>query len=144
MRNVHFYIYIYIYIYLCDCVRHRVQELCESRGGHPGLPVLLSLSVSVDVKQYWTTLMHWSRLVPNMSSDIRGHKALHHHSVRHVQLLIGWCDWCWYCFSVSASCRGQGAGVLAEPENDAYLHCPVERVCHAADASVSNRPTQKV
>ena len=31
---------------------HRVQELCESRGGRPGLPVLMSLSVSVDVKQH--------------------------------------------------------------------------------------------
>ena len=25
----------------------RVQELCESRGGRPGLPVLMSLMVSV-------------------------------------------------------------------------------------------------
>ena len=30
----------------------RVQELCESRGGRPGLPVLTSLMVSVDVKQH--------------------------------------------------------------------------------------------
>ena len=30
----------------------RVQELCESRGGRPGLSVLTSLTVSVDVKQY--------------------------------------------------------------------------------------------
>ena len=29
----------------------RVQALCESRGGRPGLPVLMSLMVSVDVKQ---------------------------------------------------------------------------------------------
>ena len=29
-----------------------VQELCESRGGHPGLSVLRSLLVSVDVKLY--------------------------------------------------------------------------------------------
>ena len=29
-----------------------VQELCESRGGRPGLSVLTSLLVSVDVKQY--------------------------------------------------------------------------------------------
>ena len=29
----------------------RVQELCERGGGHPGLPVLMSLTVSVDVKQ---------------------------------------------------------------------------------------------
>ena len=30
----------------------RVQELCESRGGRPGLSVLTSLMVSVDVKNY--------------------------------------------------------------------------------------------
>ena len=29
-----------------------VQELCESRGSRPGLPVLMSLMVSVDVKQH--------------------------------------------------------------------------------------------
>ena len=29
-----------------------VQELCESRGGRPGLSVLASLLVSVDVKLY--------------------------------------------------------------------------------------------
>ena len=29
-----------------------VQELCESRGGRPGLSVLTSLQVSVDVKNY--------------------------------------------------------------------------------------------
>ena len=51
----------------------RVQELCESRGGRPGLSFLTSLMVSVDVKQYWTMLTHWSQLVPNMSADIQGH-----------------------------------------------------------------------
>ena len=50
-----------------------VQELCESRGGRPGLSVLTSLLVSVDVKNYWTVLRHWSQLVPNMSTDIWGH-----------------------------------------------------------------------
>ena len=50
-----------------------VQELCESRGGRPGLSVLTSLLVSVDVKIYWTMLRHWSQLVPNMSTDIWGH-----------------------------------------------------------------------
>ena len=29
--------------------QRRVQELCERRGGRPGLPVLMSLTVSVDV-----------------------------------------------------------------------------------------------
>ena len=32
--------------------RFIVQELCESRGGRPGLSVLTSLLVSVDVKNY--------------------------------------------------------------------------------------------
>ena len=50
-----------------------LQELCESRGGHPGLSVLMSLLVSMDVKLYWTMLWHWPQLVPNMSTDIWGH-----------------------------------------------------------------------
>ena len=32
--------------------RNRIQELCESRGDRPGLSVLTSLMVSVDVKQH--------------------------------------------------------------------------------------------
>ena len=51
-----------------------VQELCERRGGRPGLSVLTSLLVSMDVKIYWTVLRHWSQLVPkSMSTDIWGH-----------------------------------------------------------------------
>ena len=61
----------------------RVQELSESRGGRPGLPVLTSLMVSVDVKQ--AMLTHWSQFAPNMSSDIRGLEALHH---RHHHIFI--------------------------------------------------------
>ena len=34
-------------------IYHIVQELCESRGGRPGLSVLISLTVSVDVKQHF-------------------------------------------------------------------------------------------
>ena len=41
----------------------------ESRGGCPGLSVLMSLTVSVDVKQQWTMLRHWSQFVPNMSTQ---------------------------------------------------------------------------
>ena len=51
---------------------NRVQELCESWGGRPGLSVLTSLLVSVYVKQYWAMLWHWSQLDPNMSTDNRG------------------------------------------------------------------------
>ena len=46
------YIYIYIYIKAININYIIVQELCESRGGHPGLSVLTSLLVSVDVKLY--------------------------------------------------------------------------------------------
>ena len=55
---------------IIDTVWDIVQELCESRGGRPGLSVLTSLLVSVDVKIYCTVLRHWSQLVPNMSHDI--------------------------------------------------------------------------
>ena len=61
----------------------RVQELCESRGGRPGLPVLMSLMVSVDVKQHWTMLTHWSQFVPNTSTR-HPRTALHHHHQQHV------------------------------------------------------------
>ena len=53
-----------------QCTNRIVQELCESRGGRPGLSVLTSLLVSVDVKIYCTVLRHWSQLAPNMSTDI--------------------------------------------------------------------------
>ena len=45
---------VYIYIYTDSRCRQCVivQELCESRGGRPGLSVLTSLLVSVDVKNY--------------------------------------------------------------------------------------------
>ena len=46
----------------------RVQELCESRGGRPGFPILMSLTVSVDVKQHWIMLTHCWQFVPNMSA----------------------------------------------------------------------------
>ena len=47
-----FYLLFIIFILgVCVCVLI-VQELCESRGGRPGLSVLTSLMVSVDVKNY--------------------------------------------------------------------------------------------
>ena len=39
----------YYYYIKCALI---VQELCESRGGRPGLSVLTSLLVSMDVKLY--------------------------------------------------------------------------------------------
>ena len=44
-------VYIYIWPYVKE-VLTRAQVVCESRGGRPGLPVLMSLTVSVDVKQH--------------------------------------------------------------------------------------------
>ena len=49
MINVHYYYYYYPTL---PASLSRVQELCESRGGRPGLSVLTSLLVSVDLKQY--------------------------------------------------------------------------------------------
>ena len=40
------------YFFLISAENVRPQELCESRGGRPGLCVLTSLMVSVDVKQH--------------------------------------------------------------------------------------------
>ena len=47
------------YTYYCYYISNKlntsieiVQELCESRGGRPGLSVLTSLLVSLDVKNY--------------------------------------------------------------------------------------------
>ena len=65
----------------------RVQELCESRGGRPGLSILMSLTVSVDIKQNRTVLWRWSQFVPNMSTNICGHEALHHHHHQMFSLL---------------------------------------------------------
>ena len=48
-----------VYIAASDYINHKqhkkqhiVQELCESQGGRPGLSVLTSLLVSVDIKIY--------------------------------------------------------------------------------------------
>ena len=35
-----------------DTQKYRVQELCESGAGRPGLSVLMSITVSVDVEQH--------------------------------------------------------------------------------------------
>ena len=66
---------------------HTVQELCESRGGRPGLSVLTSLLVSVDVKNYWTALRHWSQLVPNMSVNWHLRTDTKQHFIHHLTTL---------------------------------------------------------
>ena len=42
----------HVYLLICDFAFFIVQELCESRGGRPGLSVLTSFLVSVEVKIY--------------------------------------------------------------------------------------------
>ena len=58
-----------------------VQGLCESRGGRPGLAVLTSFLVSVDVKQYCTVIRHWSRLVPNNDVNRQSAQLVHNCTV---------------------------------------------------------------
>ena len=41
---------LHIQVHGCS-LGHRAQELCESRGGRPGLPPLIVFMVSVDAKQ---------------------------------------------------------------------------------------------
>ena len=50
-----------------------VQELCESRGGRPGLSVLTSLLVSVDVKLVGIGLSRLSLTCQPTSEDIEQH-----------------------------------------------------------------------
>ena len=50
-----------------------VQELCESRGGRPGAVRPNEPYRFRGRKAILTVLQYWSRLVPNMSTDIRGH-----------------------------------------------------------------------
>ena len=55
----------------------------------------MSLTVSVDVKQYWTVLRHWSQFVLNMSTDIWGHEVLlHHHLYQFVHSYTWWEEHC--------------------------------------------------
>jgi len=92
----------------------RALELCESWGGRPGLSVLMSLTVSVAVKQHWTVLRHWSQFVPNMSTDIRGHEALHHHLS---------CIWIFIHFTLLAVHKGVWLGqwMRTNPWSDELL-----------------------
>ena len=66
-KTVHLRLFSLVLLALFRCC------VSESRGGRPGLSVLTSLMVSVDIKLHWTMLTHWSQLVPNMSTDLRGH-----------------------------------------------------------------------
>ena len=50
-------------------------ELCESRGGRPGLSSLISLSVSVDVKHHGRRRF-WGMLKPEIKSDQLGGRGL--------------------------------------------------------------------
>ena len=47
--DVKHHVYLLTYVYGETHTEH-VLELCESRGGRPGISVLMSLTVSVDLK----------------------------------------------------------------------------------------------
>ena len=61
-----------------------VQELCESRGARPGLSVLTSLLVSVDVKLYIEPCfgigLSLSLICQPTSEDIKQHYIYHRHT----------------------------------------------------------------
>ena len=72
----------------------RVQELCEGRGGRPGLPAPNSLMVSVDVKQHWT-----NRLCSELRSCVKVEVAV----LGSLSLIVltvsvdGKQQWTWTC-----------------------------------------------
>ena len=98
----------------------RVQELCESRGGRPGLTVLMSPMVSVDVKQHWTMHTHWSQFVPNMStrhprtlSSTSSSSIEHSHlAINHLQAVV----------LVSNAIETKGCSAWWS-RGDAYMQC---------------------
>ena len=58
---------------------NRARELCESRDGRPGLYVLTSLLVSVNVKQYWNHAHALASVVliwQPTSEDIKQHNSI--------------------------------------------------------------------
>ena len=52
----------------------RAQELCESRGGRPGLPSLIKPTVSVDVKQHSTKARVVSAAATGKADSNQGHQ----------------------------------------------------------------------
>ena len=84
---------------------HRAEELCESRGGRPGLPVLMSLTVSVDVEQHSTNV--------TITCDISAVSLLESGEQRYVKAINN---------NITVSRRGQeqggGAGLSRESRQD--------------------------
>ena len=75
--------------FVANVIRSEYRSCVKVEVAVLGLSVLLSLTVSVDVKQHWTMLRHWSQFVPNnMSTDIRGHVALLHHHHHHHHRVV--------------------------------------------------------
>ena len=78
LQWVHLSVSDHVTIEVMNCVKVELAVL--------GSPSLISLMVSVDVKQHWTMHTHWSQFVPNMSTrhprtlsstsscDYRGHE----------------------------------------------------------------------
>ena len=73
----------FVFVFCFFNRRLRAQELCESRGGRPGLSVLTSLIVSVDVKNKKIKIEPCSRIGLSLSlmcqptsEDIKQHKSI--------------------------------------------------------------------
>ena len=76
----------------------RVQELCESRDGRPELSVLTILTVSVDVKQYWTMLtigLSLSLICQPTSEDIKHHLKEGRRILCVLKIVCGWANKTW-------------------------------------------------
>ena len=71
-----------------------VQELCEGRGGRPGLSVLMSLLVSVDVK---AVLNHASALVSACPCQPASEDTQQHYLPNYLFSVRGveWGGGCW-------------------------------------------------
>ena len=82
-------------------------ELCESRGGRPGLSSLISLSFSVDVKHHERRSFLGGMLKPEIKSDQFGGRGLKGPEIRLLRVLAEGC-----CYTHT----GQSRSASLEPQ----------------------------
>ena len=87
----------------------RAGELCESRGGRPGLSSLISLSVSVDVKHH-ERRSFGGMLKPEIKSDQFGGRGLKQWRGLEIRLLRVLAEGCCYTHT------GQSRSASFEPQ----------------------------